>query len=125
MPDRLKRPRPDVLCGKTIKKETSECGNLYITLNTDGEDAFECFIVHGKAGACEYAHKEAIGRLISIALQAGADPKKIALSLRGIQCNSSGWGSSKSASCLDMIGQALVKMTKNSTDDVIGGLVEE
>src|SRR3990172_2818357 len=58
-----KMNRPDVLVGKTIRLRTS-CGWIYITHNTH-----EVFINLGKAGGCAATQTEAIGRLISLALQ--------------------------------------------------------
>jgi ribonucleoside-diphosphate reductase alpha chain len=108
--EKPKRVRPDVLYGDTKKHETAECGNMYTTLNADEEGLYESWIRHGKQGGCEYAHKEAIGRLISIALQAGASPARIARNLRGIQCDRpTKWGKFKCTSCLDAIGQAIQK----------------
>jgi len=79
------RPRPVVMRGVTRKMEVG-CGNLYITMNEDEQGLFEVFARLGKAGGCADAQLEAIGRLISLCLRSGIEPKDIIKQLKGIRC---------------------------------------
>jgi ribonucleoside-diphosphate reductase alpha chain len=56
-----------------------------ITLNKDGRP-FEMFATVGKAGGCDAAQHEAIGRLASLAMRSGVDPDAVSKQLRGITC---------------------------------------
>ena len=78
--------RPAVLTGVTRRVRTGH-GNMYITV-TDNEDGrpFEMFSTLGKAGGCDAAQHEAIGRLASLAMRSGVDPESVVESLRGITC---------------------------------------
>jgi len=105
---RRPRPRPGVVAGETRRVETG-CGNMYVTVNTDEEGRpFELFAQIGKAGGCAASQTEAIGRLISLSLRAGVEPRAIAKQLRGVRCPSPAWNhGEKVFSCADGIGQAL------------------
>ena len=78
--------RPAVLTGVTRRVRTGH-GNMYITV-TDNKDGrpFEMFSTLGKAGGCDAAQHEAIGRLASLAMRSGVDPDSVVESLRGITC---------------------------------------
>jgi ribonucleoside-diphosphate reductase alpha chain len=78
--------RPAELTGVTRRVRTGH-GNMYITV-TDNEDGrpFEMFSTLGKAGGCDAAQHEAIGRLASLAMRSGVDPDSVVESLRGITC---------------------------------------
>lgn len=78
--------RPATLSGTTTRTRTG-CGYLYVTINVD-EDGLpvEVFARLGKAGVCSHASTEAIGRLLSKALQAGAGIHDLARQLSGISC---------------------------------------
>lgn len=78
--------RPSRLSGRTHKWKTS-CGNLYITVNRDGGAVKEVMLKLGKAGNCVPAWSEALSRVISIALQCGADVGEIQKTLMGIRCH--------------------------------------
>jgi len=80
------RDRPAELTGVTRRVRTGH-GNMYITV-TDNEDGrpFEMFSTLGKAGGCDAAQHEAIGRLASLAMRSGVDPDSVVESLRGITC---------------------------------------
>jgi ribonucleoside-diphosphate reductase alpha chain len=62
------RPRPDTLIGVTKEMKTS-CGKIYVTMNCDEKGIFEVFNQMGKAGGCAASQSEAIGRLVSLALE--------------------------------------------------------
>ena len=68
--------RPVVLHGFTEKVKTSR-GTLYVTVNTIDGKPIEVFANIGKSGGDISALSEAIGRLISIALQNGVHVKSI------------------------------------------------
>jgi len=104
------RPRPSVTTGHTVRMNTG-CGNLYVTINEDGEgQPFELFNHMGKAGGCAASQNEAIGRLISYALRCGASLEPLVKQLKGISCHRPAWGEDgKISSCSDAIGKALEK----------------
>ncbi len=68
--------RPLTLEGFTDKVKTAR-GTLYVTVNTAENKPIEVFANIGKSGGDISALSEAIGRLISIALQNGVDVKNI------------------------------------------------
>ena len=79
--------RPIVLTGFTEKVKTSR-GSLYITINTLDGKPVEIFTNIGKSGGDISALSEAIGRLISIALQNGVEVRSIVdtlISITGAQ----------------------------------------
>ncbi len=104
------RPRPLVTTGHTVRMNTG-CGNLYVTINEDGDgQPFELFNHMGKAGGCAASQNEAIGRLISYALRCGASMEPLIKQLKGISCHRPAWGEDgKISSCSDAIGKALEK----------------
>jgi hypothetical protein len=104
------RPRPPVTTGHTVRMNTG-CGNLYVTINEDGDgQPFELFNHMGKAGGCAASQNEAIGRLISYALRCGASMEPLIKQLKGISCHRPAWGEDgKISSCSDAIGKALEK----------------
>jgi len=80
----ITKGRPSVLRGITTKLNTGQ-GSLYVTINVDENDQpIEVFANIGKNGGDTAALAEAIGRLISIALQNGVSIKEISKTLRGI-----------------------------------------
>jgi ribonucleoside-diphosphate reductase alpha chain len=108
-PLKTPRKRSDVLSGRTNRLPTG-CGNLYVTINDEGEGPFELFAQIGKAGGCAASQAEAIGRLVSLALRANVDPASIARQLRGVRCPSPAWDNGKIVlSCADGISKALEK----------------
>jgi ribonucleoside-diphosphate reductase alpha chain len=103
------RPRPQVVRGTTTKIATG-CGTLYVTINEDEKShPFEVFMQMGKAGGCAASQLEAVGRLVSLALRSGVDPKTIIEQLRGIRCPSPAWekGGTRIFSCADAIAKVL------------------
>lgn len=76
--------RPSSLTGRTSRLNTS-MGTLYLTINADSEgNAREVFVNVGKAGSDVMALGEAIGRLVSLALQSGLPISKVSEQLVGV-----------------------------------------
>jgi len=110
IPEAEKKPkhRQDVTQGSTRKIRTG-CGNLYVTVNEDGEgNLFEIFNQIGKAGGCAASQSEAIGRLVSLAFRSGVEPDIVVRQLKGISCHMPVWHQEgKILSCADAIGKAI------------------
>ncbi|MBU1199412.1 MAG: vitamin B12-dependent ribonucleotide reductase [Nanoarchaeota archaeon] len=104
----VKKKRPVVTVGATRKIKTG-CGNLYVTINQDESgELFEVFNQIGKAGGCADSQAEAIGRLSSLALRFGINPKEIIKELKGISCHRpAGFGTDRMLSCADALGKAI------------------
>lgn len=99
--------RPKKLSGVTYEYVTG-CGSIYVTLNDKDSKPYEIIIIMGKGGGCAASQCEAIGRVISIALQSNAPIKDIIKQLAGIACHSpSGIDKDKVFSCSDAISKAL------------------
>jgi ribonucleoside-diphosphate reductase alpha chain len=79
----LPRERPNTLASVTDKIKTG-FGNLYVTISYYKQKPFEVFASIGKSGFSTMADAEALGRLISLALRTGVDPKEIINQLKGI-----------------------------------------
>lgn len=82
-PKLIPRERPVSLPSKTDKIKTG-LGNLYVTITFLNDKPFEVFTSIGKSGYSTMADAEAIGRLISLALRSGVDPREVILQLKGI-----------------------------------------
>ncbi len=78
------RTRPDIMQGITYKMNTAY-GNLYVTINEDGQGPFEVFAAMGKAGGFFSAQTEAITRLISLSLRSNVAVEEIIEQLKGIR----------------------------------------
>ena len=103
------KPRGTVIYGTTTKISTG-CGNLYVTINNDGNDEpFEVFMQMGKAGGCAMSQLEAIGRLVSLALRSQVNVNSVIDQLRGIRCPSPSWekGGGRIFSCSDAIARII------------------
>ena len=108
-PRAVKRERPEVLHGETIRMQTG-CGPLYVTINEDEQGPFEVFNTMGKAGGCVASQTEAIGRLASLALRSGVSIDEIIKQLGGIRCHRPfGFGKNQVLSCSDAVAKALLK----------------
>lgn len=109
-PTRVKRKRPQVLTGRTVKM-ASPLGDLFVTINEDeAGEPFEVFCTVGKAGGSANADSEAIGRLISLVLRHGLPLSEVRDQLRGIACDRPvGFGPNKVLSAPDAIAQAIDK----------------
>ncbi len=75
--------RPDSLPSVTDKIKTG-FGNLYVTISFLDQKPFEVFTSIGKSGYTTMADAEAMGRMISLALRSGVDPKDVIGQLKGI-----------------------------------------
>jgi ribonucleoside-diphosphate reductase alpha chain len=75
--------RPDSLPSVTDKIKTG-FGNLYVTISYLDQKPFEVFTSIGKSGYTTMADAEALGRMISLALRTGVDPKDVICQLKGI-----------------------------------------
>lgn len=75
--------RPDSLPSVTDKIKTG-FGNLYVTISYLNQRPFEVFTSIGKSGYTTMADAEALGRMISLALRSGVDPKDVIAQLKGI-----------------------------------------
>lgn len=119
--ERTRRKRDEIAHGVTIKIKTSD-GSLYVTINRGVRDEpFEVFATVGKAGAKAAAYTEAIGRLISMALQYNIPLDAIKKELRGIAGGEPyGMGPRRVLSVPDGIAIAIEKFLdyENATDTV-------
>lgn len=77
------KDRPRTLPSMTDKIKTG-FGNLYVTISYFNQKPFEVFTSIGKSGYTTMADAEALGRLISLALRSGVDPKDVIGQLKGI-----------------------------------------
>jgi len=113
----VRKIRPPVLSGKTLKAKT-QCGSLFVTLNEMDGDLGEIRLNLGKSGSCARAILELIGILYSIILQMDV-PKdeKVKLFKKhclGISCgNPFMIGEDKYTSCLDYIGKKCLEELKD------------
>ena len=73
-----KRPRPKVTTGRTERIETPR-GRIYVTINEDGAGVCEVFVQSLDVEA------DAIGRMASLALRTGADPRDVIEQLWRVQ----------------------------------------
>jgi len=78
------RQRPSIMQGVTYKINTPY-GNLYVTVNEDGQGPFEVFAAMGKAGGFFSAQTEAITRMISLALRSNVAIEEVIAQLKGIR----------------------------------------
>ncbi|MBW2988411.1 ribonucleotide-diphosphate reductase subunit alpha [Candidatus Woesearchaeota archaeon] len=111
------KKRPLITRGATIEMRTG-CDSLYVTINEDEEGKpFETFAQMGKSGGCIASFTEAIGRLISLALRSGIEPRFIIKQLRGIRCPRPivAVGGTVT-SCADAIGKALEMFIKGEAN---------
>ena len=117
-----RRPRPDTLIGVT-REMTTSCGKLYVTMNRDEKGFFEVFNQMGKAGGCAASQSEAIGRLVSLSLRSGVDPKMVVKQLKGISCHLPAWAGNggKIMSCADAVAKAIEWYIEN-VDQMFAGL---
>ncbi len=112
--ERLNKPRPEEVFGKTVKVKTPYDLSAFITSNFQktqtGNKPEECFINIGKAGSDLSAISEGYGRLISMAFRAGIPLEYIIEQLKGIGGETqNGIGKDKVRSLPDAIAKGLEK----------------
>lgn len=92
---------------KTIRVDMG-CGRFYITLNYRYGDVVRFFVHAGKAGGCQGALLQAVGRLGSITIELGG-VERVIKTLVGITCPGAQAGERDKTgqSCLDMIAKIL------------------
>lgn len=107
------KKRPEVVQGYTRQVVSPE-GKVNVTINSDEDGPIEAFVNVGKAGTDIAALSEALGRLISLALQIPSDlppaqrAREIAKQLRGIGGSRFvGFGSNQVKSLPDAVARVL------------------
>lgn len=86
-------------------------GNIYVTITLDEDgQPFEVFPFLGKAGGCDYANLEAVGRLVSMLLRAGVEVAEVVDQLSGITCCPSWDEGDQIRSAPDAIAKALSRL---------------
>lgn len=102
--------RPAILEGRTYRQRMG-CGKtLYVTINNGEQGPVEVFVKMGKSGNCSDSDKQALGRVLALALRAGAKPEDVVEQLRGIRCDSPTFvEGGQSLSCADFIADALAQ----------------
>jgi ribonucleoside-diphosphate reductase alpha chain len=116
--ERIKKRREEIAHGVTVKVKTGD-GSLYVVINRGVRDEpFEVFAIVGKAGGKAAAYTEAIGRLISMALQYNIPIGDIRRELRGIAGGEPyGLGPNRVLSVPDGIGKALEKFIEYEIEE--------
>ncbi len=118
--------RPRVLHGCTTKLNTGQ-GSLYVTINSDEEnEPVEVFANIGKSGGDTAALAEAIGRLISIALQKNVKVEEVSQTLIGITGSRPVWNQGKLIKSVpDGIGQILLSAFGHDDEKITSTLDEK
>jgi len=100
------KARATKLVGATTSLSTGH-GKMYVTVNYNKDQIYEVLAQTGKTGKCQAANTEAMGRLISTAIQYGVPVDVIIKQLLGITCCPI-WNNGKMVlSLADGIGQVL------------------
>ena len=86
----LKIERPKRLSGETHTLDTGD-GKMYVTVNSTKEKPIELFVEVGKAGQSMKVMSEAMGRVVSIALQHRVPIDEIVKTLKGLDSSNSVW----------------------------------
>jgi ribonucleoside-diphosphate reductase alpha chain len=102
-PKMLKKNRPKVVSSVTYQNRCG-CGDIFVTCSDHQGSLFEVFAVLGKAGGCGQANKTSVGKLISVALRSGTEPKSIIKAIEGVSCHKA---STTTPSCIDAIALAI------------------
>lgn len=108
--------RPEIIHGFTRQVEFAKLGKVYITVNTDDDDnLYEVFVQWGRAGSDETTLTEALGRVLSLALQGGIPPKELARTLRGIGGKTVVFHNGKTYSSIpDAVGKTISLATQHT-----------
>ena len=118
------RPRPSTLVGLTKMQHTGD-GKLYVTMNYDEEGLREVFPVVGRSGGTIFSLTEAIGRLISLALQYRVPAREIVHKLVGIRsANVFGIGAKQVLSIPDAIGKVMNESQTGALRTELPAMVE-
>jgi ribonucleoside-diphosphate reductase alpha chain len=118
--------RPSRLTGFTdvvkLMLPTGEKRGFYVTVNSQDGLPTEVFIVSGKAGDEANADSEALGRMVSIALQYGVPAEVVVKTLRGINGGMYGtYQGRMAASKADLIAIALETAGVQNVEKTKGG----
>jgi ribonucleoside-diphosphate reductase alpha chain len=110
---RKPRKRPQIVTGTTAKFTIGNCGNLYVTVNTDDKGICEIFVNIGGEGCPPLT--EAVGRLISLALRSGIDVDAVIKQIKSIRCTGCiSHDDTLVLSCPEAIARALETAVKGS-----------
>lgn len=98
-------------------KVKTGCGNLYITVNVNGDRPIEVFARLGKAGGCSNVQNEALTRAISLGLKNDVPIKEIVDELKGLQCPNPSMfpKDERILSCPDGIAKVLERYVKEDS----------
>jgi len=79
------------------------CGTIYVTLNELDGKPLRLFMKLGKAGICQRALLECLGRVITIIMQESPELlPRICRTLKGVRCDQ---GTVGRQSCMDVVAQ--------------------
>ena len=110
-----RKPRMELIPGVTTTL-TTPCGKLKITVNFQDGKLYEIITSKSKSGTCLRSQVESLSRIISLAIQTGADPKDIISTLKGIRCDKPFFGNGTNFySCSDAISQTLESIIDSNT----------
>ena len=117
----MRKKRPKTLEGNTTKY-TTNCGNLFLTLNFDKGELFEIRSVLGKSGTCVRGWMEMSMIMLSQYIQLDIDNeekiKMLKRHLQEIHCgNAFNDGEDKYTSCMDLIARKCVEELENGKED--------
>ena len=103
--------RPKRLYGITEKVSTG-CGNLYVTVNTDGKRILEVITNNGKASGCDI-QSQANSRNISIMYRSGLPTELVIKQSKGLRCPSALKNDkAEGLSCPDIMARVVMSVQK-------------
>lgn len=115
MTERIFMTRPEELPGITTTVPTHH-GSCHLTVNYYRGQPIEVFVHLGHAGSDERAFAEAIGRLLSVALQHGVEAEVLWKQLRGISSEAvMGFGPNRILSIPDAVGKTLQEIINEAS----------
>ena len=107
------KERPRFVESKTYRVK-SGCGWLYVIIGNDDNTASEVFMKMGRQGSCFNAQVNALGRVISLALEGGVPAEKIVNTLKGIRCSSPSFDEGERVtSCADGVAIVLQRFVES------------
>lgn len=105
--NKVKAVRPKALKSTTILTPVG-CGNMHVTLVEKEGKLFEIFLSLGKSGGCGKSQSEALGRLLSLALDYDVPITALIKRLSGIRCPEPRLGQGGTVlSCADGVAKVL------------------